>query len=72
MRHLGNCHGTLGVHHLVPLADGGTNSLDNLVTLCRVHHEQVERGLFLPAAPHSSPDSCEGDTRNTQGWPSVG
>jgi hypothetical protein len=34
------CGGThrLQVHHRVPLADGGTNTLDNLELRCRTHH----------------------------------
>jgi HNH endonuclease len=72
MRSLGNCNGTLGVHHRVPLADGGTNQLDNLLTLCRIHHEQVESGFFLTNAPHPSPGFRETETKNTSGGGSVG
>lgn len=28
----------LDVHHRVPVSQGGTNQLDNLVTLCKTHH----------------------------------
>lgn len=28
----------LEVHHILPRARGGQHDLDNLVTLCRVHH----------------------------------
>ena len=33
----------LEVHHVVPLADGGSNSADNLVTLCRECHRDEPR-----------------------------
>jgi 5-methylcytosine-specific restriction protein A len=33
----------LHVHHVVARAEGGTDSLDNLVTLCALCHPQVER-----------------------------
>ncbi len=38
-----NCGSTqdLDVHHIVPLSRGGTNHLDNLVTLCRRCHTGV-------------------------------
>ena len=29
----------LHIHHIIRVADGGTNELDNLTTLCSVHHE---------------------------------
>lgn len=29
---------TLEIHHIVPLSDGGSNQIDNLVSLCQVHH----------------------------------
>jgi 5-methylcytosine-specific restriction protein A len=31
------------VDHRIPLADGGTDSLDNLQTLCLAHHGQKTR-----------------------------
>lgn len=34
----GNCDGPLQIHHHVPLSKGGTNDVDNLVTLCLRHH----------------------------------
>ena len=34
----GYCDGPLQIHHLVPLTKGGTNDLDNLLTLCFFHH----------------------------------
>ncbi len=46
---LGRCTGTLigaEVHHIVPLSVDFSARLDddNLITLCRVHHEDAERG----------------------------
>ena len=34
------CKGALSVHHI---QRGGADALDNLVTLCRRHHEQAEQ-----------------------------
>jgi 5-methylcytosine-specific restriction endonuclease McrA len=42
-RKRGGCRGRLSVHHIVPLERGGTNRLDNLITLCRRHHDEAER-----------------------------
>lgn len=44
---LKNCG--LSVHHIVPLAEDFEKRLepDNLITLCRYHHEQAERGMIL-------------------------
>ena len=33
----------LEVHHIVPLSEGGTNDLDNLVTLCKACHSRVTK-----------------------------
>lgn len=33
-------------HHIVHWAEGGETKLDNLVTLCRFHHQQLHRGVF--------------------------
>lgn len=37
----------LELHHLTDHAEGGENSLENLVTLCNVHHDQVHRGSLI-------------------------
>ncbi len=34
----GNAHSWLEVHHIIPLSDGGSNSLENLITLCKKCH----------------------------------
>ena len=31
------------VHHIIPLADGGTNEESNLMSLCRSCHEKIHR-----------------------------
>lgn len=38
----------LSVHHIVPLTEDFERRLDegNLITLCRLHHEQAERGAI--------------------------
>lgn len=39
----GECHASLHVHHVVPLADGGAPyDLDNLLTACKRHHPMLE------------------------------
>ena len=45
------CTDGLSVHHIIPLvADFGRRlDDDNLITLCRYHHEQAERGAILAA-----------------------
>ena len=35
----------LDVHHKVPVADGGTDHIDNLVTLCRDCHKMIHNVL---------------------------
>ena len=72
MRHLGNCGGTLSVHHIVPLNQGGNNSLDNLRTVCRIHHEAIESRSFRERRIQPPVDIGETQRRKTQEWPSVG
>lgn len=44
----GRTGGELHVHHIVPRNEGGTNNLDNLVTLCeRCHSVQDAKGHKL-------------------------
>lgn len=35
------CWGPLDPHHILRRSQGGTNDADNLVTLCRAHHDWV-------------------------------
>jgi hypothetical protein len=46
----------LEVHHLIPAAEGGPTTPDNLVVLCRRHHEAVERGE-ISLGPWARPTS---------------
>jgi hypothetical protein len=40
------------VHHLVPRAEGGRHSAENLVTLCGAHHRAIHRGeLIIEGTP---------------------
>ena len=42
----------LEIDHLLPIADGGTTSLENLVRLCRWHHAQkTHHGWRLEGPP---------------------
>lgn len=44
----GRTGGELHVHHIIPRSEGGTNNLDNLVTLCeRCHSVQDAKGHEL-------------------------
>lgn len=38
----------LSVHHIIPLSEDFEKRLDpdNLITLCRHHHEQAEKGII--------------------------
>lgn len=44
----------LSVHHIIPLVEDFDKRLDNdnLITLCRYHHEQAERGMLKRAELH--------------------
>ena len=35
-------------HHIVPRKDGGSNHLDNLITLCPNHHALAHAGILTP------------------------
>lgn len=34
----------MDVHHIVPVVQGGTSTVDNMITLCRKHHNWADRG----------------------------
>lgn len=42
----------LHVHHLLPRVNGGTHDLQNLLTVCRVHHEQIHPHMRFEFAAH--------------------
>src|SRR5262249_31513841 len=31
------------LHHILPVSQGGTNAPENLITLCRAHHQEHHR-----------------------------
>ena len=37
---------TIDVHHIVPVEDGGTNDLENLMVVCPNHHREYHQGKF--------------------------
>jgi hypothetical protein len=43
----------IDVHHLLPLARGGTNRLENLVCLCTAHHRAIHDGVLALAGSAS-------------------
>lgn len=36
----------LDAHHIIPLEEGGPNTLDNLVCVCRSCHRQIHKGVY--------------------------
>ena len=42
------------VHHLQPRSEGGTNTLDNLVTLCGAHHRAIHAGKVVSEGTSSA------------------
>jgi 5-methylcytosine-specific restriction endonuclease McrA len=60
----------LEVHHVVPLANGGSNDPTNGVTLCRSHHQTVEKEIKrIPTrstTSSSSPRSSQFRVRRAQ------
>lgn len=37
------------VHHLTPFSEGGRTNVDEMVLLCRAHHTQIHRGIWVLA-----------------------
>ena len=37
----------LTLHHIVPVAHGGTSDRDNLMTLCRACHDEADKRVAL-------------------------
>lgn len=36
----------MDVHHIIPVRDGGDNSVGNMITLCRKCHNRIERNII--------------------------
>lgn len=36
----------LDAHHIIPLEEGGPNTLDNLICVCRSCHRQIHKGVY--------------------------
>ena len=41
---------TLEVHHIIPRSEGGSDSRENLITLCKKCHDEVELAEYRTAA----------------------
>jgi hypothetical protein len=37
---------TIDIHHIVPVSQGGSNDLDNLMVVCPNHHREYHQGRF--------------------------
>jgi hypothetical protein len=37
----------IDAHHIIPLRDGGTNDLENLICVCRRCHQQIHNGVYI-------------------------
>jgi len=48
----GRCFGGITPHHVVKASQGGAYTVDNLVTLCAHHNDQVEADADLAALAH--------------------
>lgn len=56
IRHEGN---GMHAHHKLPLAGGGTDDLDNLITLCNAHHRVLEHQLLMMLLEHFPKESAK-------------
>ena len=72
-----NCGTTtnLTVHHITPKRNGGTDTLDNLTTLCRNCHTEAEhaaRRFFEPGRAHPPADFREKNTSGPESGVRIG
>lgn len=42
------CQGALDPHHIIYVSQGGDDTDENLITLCRRHHDQVHAHIIHP------------------------
>jgi hypothetical protein len=42
------CFGGLDPHHIIPRSQGGNDVKENIITLCRGHHDQAEDHIIKP------------------------
>ena len=57
--------GMLEVHHIIPVCDGGTNDLDNLILLCELCHCEAhgaKKKIFLDKEREFWKPQCEMQT----------
>lgn len=45
-----DCHGRIDPHHIIPRGRGGPTTMENLVSLCRAHHDWVDANMELAEA----------------------
>jgi hypothetical protein len=56
------------VHHVVPARLGGQDSMDNLVTVCVLHHRQADAQLRRSASANLSPERFDDDPERGIYW----
>jgi len=58
----------LSVHHVVPARLGGSDEMDNLVTVCVLHHRQADAQLRRTDAAKLTPEPFEDDPERGIFW----
>ena len=43
-----DCSGGLDPHHIIPVSQGGDDVVENIITLCRKHHDQAQGYIIKP------------------------
>jgi 5-methylcytosine-specific restriction endonuclease McrA len=56
----GRCRGLLHIHHIEPVAEGGSDDDDNLATVCASHHTRWEalRRALVASRRRDDPPRC--------------